>query len=213
MNGTHRTLSLFAALLATATLAVAGFDSLLNNSPFIPPANNAPTAASETLELRGFVVENGRPSLNIFDTSTKKATWVSIDEPGLPYIVRSFDPSNDTATIEINRRSVALPLKRASVQLAAAMPVAAAAPPPVGINLVATPGQQPAAGGTPVAINPSTGAAPDQARLQAIADEIRRRRAMRAQNQGQPPTPGADNANAGNPGRRGGNPAMNQQRN
>lgn len=215
----NRLFRLFAIpLLAGDLLAAAsgaGFDNLLNNSPFQPPPNNnAPAAAApETLELRGIVMENGRASLNIYDTTTKKAEWVSVDEPGHAFVVRSFDSNSDTATIEVNRRTLSLSLKRATVQLATAAPIAPV-PVPVG-GAPAVPGQPPGvAAPVNTVINPSTGASPDQSRLQAIADEIRRRRALRAQssNQGTPATPDLS-ANNQTANRRLGNSSQFQQRN
>lgn len=217
MNRLRRLLSLSAAAAVVAASGQgANLDSLLNNSPFNQPAGNAANVASEALELRGVVIEDGRASLNIYDTATKKAAWVTVDEPGHAFLVRSFDAANDTATIEVNRRTVSLPLKRATVQLAAAAPVAPP-PAPVGVNLAAgtaVAGQPAGAPAANAAVN-AAGAAPDQARLQAIADEIRRRRAMRAQNQGQPqPQTSAMPEGTSIPGRRPNNNAgQNQRRN
>lgn len=202
MNYSRRLLACL-AVGAAASGQAASFDSLLNNSPFNAPAAAA-AAASESLELRGVIIEeDGRASLNIYDTATKKATWVHVDEPGHSYLVRGFDSANDTATLEVNRRTVSLALKRANVQLAAAAPVAPP-PAPVGVNLPAgttAAGQPLPAPGANPAVAGAAGA-PDQARLQAIADEIRRRRAMRAQNQGQQPAGSAMPEGTFIPGRR-----------
>lgn len=172
-----------AAFAVVAAAGAADLDSLVSRSPFSPAqANPGPAAATDGLELRGIVVEDGKASFNIYDPNTKSATWVAIEEAGHPFVVRSFDAAKDTATVDWNHKSISLPLKQSKVQLAAASPVAVA---PTGPTPVAGPGQNVRGnrGGGPVVLFGGANGAPDQQRMQAIAEEIRRRRALRAQAQ------------------------------
>jgi hypothetical protein len=175
--------------LACLVSAVAGaaravdLQTLVDRSPFSPPGQgndaSSATEAPPTLEFRGMVTDADGTAYSIYDTSTNKGRWVRADDANSPVQVKSFDPVNNTLEVEQNGRPLKLALKRATIQ--AGQPVAAAIP-----NAPTPAGGNPAA---PGAVRRPDSAA-DARRLEAVAAEVRRRRALRnaANNrQGQPP--------------------------
>lgn len=90
--------------------------------------------------------------------------WVGMQEPGNPVLVRDYDEAAGAVVVEYQGRTLTVPLKQVRI---AAMPAVApgiAGPPPAQATAQAS--------ATP----------PDEAvRLAQIAEEIRRRRAVRAQ--------------------------------
>ena len=127
------------------------------------------------------VTDTAGTSYSIFDTTTNKGRWIRADDTNSPVQVKGFDAANNTLEVEQNGRPVKLPLKRAVIQ--AGQPVSAMIPPTPAI---------PSPGGPP---NPGAvgqnkpDAANDARRLEAVAAEVRRRRALRnasGNRQGQP---------------------------
>lgn len=167
--------------LAAARGLAADLGGLATNSPFAPVASaQAAANTAQPLEYRGFYVqESGKPRFNLYDPATQKSTWVEQDETGQPITIRSYDASNDTVVVDWKGKNLSLTLKKAKVQLAAAKPPdtiqqAQGAAGQVG------PGQaQPADGNFPAVRGPD--GRPDPQRMQAVLDEIRRRRSMRMQ--------------------------------
>lgn len=149
-------------------------ETLLSNSPFFLSAAPKAVLVNEAqLEFRGVLFDGGEYFFSVYDSSNRTSTWVGLNEPGLPITVQSYDANQGTITVLQKGRLINLPLKQAKVATLAqggpAHPDAAATP--------ATPANVVAAG-------------PDEAaRLSAVADEIRRRRSVRAQAQPQPQTP------------------------
>ncbi len=85
--------------------AAGAFDSLRDNSPFLPPrrSDEAParnTAAAEeseiarNLEFRGMIQHSGTWEFSIYDKTKKSSRWMQVNEyhPSLPYSVVDFDP-------------------------------------------------------------------------------------------------------------------------
>lgn len=168
-------------VVSTAAAAV-DLQTLIDRSPFAPPGQAAETAAPAeqgTLEFRGVVTDDQGTAYSIFDASTNKGRWVRADDETGPVKVRGYDPANGMLEVEQNGRPVKLTLKRATIQ--AGQPVAAMGNVPAPSN--------PASGPAQVQRNGNGNA--DARRLEAVAAEVRRRRALRNASrnapQGQPP--------------------------
>lgn len=138
----------------------APLDSLVQNSPFAP-GPPAP-AANNPLEFRGVFADGGEFFFSIHDPVARTSRWVVLDEPGLPYTVRSYDAAKQAVVADFQGRSLVLVLKKAPV-------VAASAPLPA----------VPAASVPAPDIAPTASPPEEAARLAAIAAEIRRRRELR----------------------------------
>lgn len=112
---------------------------------------------------------------SIYDSSNRMSAWSRLNEPGHGFVVRSHDPARDTVTVDHQGRTLTLALRTAKV---AAAPVYQ--PQPAMANQTGPQNQgvpQPIGG--PVVLNPSP--ADEQARLEAIAAEVNRRRMIRQQ--------------------------------
>lgn len=164
---------LLSGVTASAQLRPGLLESLVQDSPFRPGQGGVSAAegGSGPFEFRGVVAERDGYLFSVFDPGRREAGWIRLGEPAGAFVARHYDPAADTLTIEHNGRAQTLTLRRAPVQPLAAMPTAQASPPP----LPTTGAAQPPAGG----IAPSTTNAQEAQRLQNIADEIRRRRALR----------------------------------
>ncbi len=160
-------LSLLVLALLAPRASAADLQTLIARSPFAPaggPQLNLGDAPAEqsTLEFRGLVIDESGPSYSVFDASQNRGFWIREGGDG-PLRVRSYNAQESLLEVEQNGRATKLQLKRASVQNGAApapRPVAAVQP----------------AGGQPGAVGPSN---PDGRRLEAVAAEVRRRRALR----------------------------------
>jgi hypothetical protein len=154
-------------------------------------------AAAAALEFRGFVEVGGGKQFRLFDPAKKQGAWVRLNErsPEFEAVVRQHNEDEESVSVEHQGRTVTLAMRRAKIVADVAAP---AAPPPG----VAPAG--PAISVTPavtqtVMVNPSP--ADEQRRLEAVAAEVNRRRALREQamrqSAGQPVSPQALEASAG----------------
>ncbi len=138
-------------------------------SPFMPPASATPTNAATPdapLELRGIMADGGDYMFSLYDSAKKSSTWARLNESGREFVIKAHDVARDMVTVEQNGRTLTLALKAAKIASApATVPRAAGANP------------QPIGG--PVVLNPTP--ADEQRRLEAVAAEVRRRRALREQ--------------------------------
>lgn len=178
-------------LLLAAAAGAQDLQGLLDNSPFGKARTNA-AGAAETggqLEFRGVAEENGVLWFSLYDTATKRSTWVRRDAAGTGPAIRAYDPATPAVTIEYQSKTLTLPLRRA--------PQIAVAPQPQQGGSGPVPGNPVVIGGAV-----SGGPAPmDAARIQQIQEEIRRRRALRQQaiQPNAPPTPTGQPVPGGNP--------------
>lgn len=112
-------------LLGVVTLAqpVRARSNLLENSPFLPP-NAAAGGVQEVapLELRSILKVGGNYEFSLYDTARKQSTWAGLNEPGHDFLVKGFDPANDTVTIEQRSRTYTLALKEAKITLLSVAP-------------------------------------------------------------------------------------------
>ncbi len=155
------------ALPAFAQPVAPSLQNLITNSPF---AASGPTYASAAvnapLEFRGTFVASGERFFSILDTATRRAEWVGLNEAGQLFTVKRYDAANEAISVEFQGRSLELKLHSARV---ASLPVSA--PPPVVNNAQSA--------GRPAAVGAPTGT--EAQRLAQVAEEIRRRRALRQQ--------------------------------
>jgi hypothetical protein len=169
--------------------AAPDFNSLLNNSPFTPVGAGAAAGGDKSVEFRGSYTDPGLGAtfFSIYDPATQRAAWVGLNETGHPFVVRGYNPANDTLTVEVSGHNLNLTLKHAQVQLAATPKPA----PPTG-----QPNGQPGDAnqrGRWMANMTGPEGRPDPQRMQAFIEEMRRRRGARMQN-ANPDTPGAPGA-------------------
>lgn len=108
----------------------ADWQSLLGNSPFGQTA--APAAATEEVEFRGVVQEEGVYLVNLYNPATKASQWIPVSgkAPGLE--VKSYDAGSDKVQVISAGRPLTLPLKQARVTLVAASAAPANANPAEG---------------------------------------------------------------------------------
>lgn len=166
-----------AAALACVCVATAGTESLVNNSPFLPQSAVTPVAGSGALdrfELRGVASFGGVATFSIYDTTNNRGYWIPLNSSDAGVRVASYDPATEAVVVEGEGGSRRLFLKEAQIQTMmppAPVPVAAAGP--QGMPLPAIAG----------AVTTEQEMAE---RRQRIIEELRRRRALRQQAQGQP---------------------------
>jgi hypothetical protein len=150
---------------AAVVLAAPLRADLAEASPFLPGNADVTAAAAGPagpLELRGVMSTPDGLAYCIYESAKKKDVWVGVNETGHDFVVKSADSSSDSVSVQYQGRSVKLTLRTAKV--ASAGPAAAA---PVGApNAV-----------NQVALNPSP--ADEQRRLDAVAQEVRRRKQER----------------------------------
>jgi hypothetical protein len=157
-------------------LFATGRAQLATKSPFMPPqtaATNAPTVGAP-LEYRGFMETGDGIQYRIFDTAAKMGAWVKLNERNadLDLIAKQYDGGQQTLTIEHKGRTLTLEERKGKVVSSGAA-LQPAPPPPVA------PSNVPAAVTQAVVLNPTP--ADEQRRLEAVASEVARRRALREQ--------------------------------
>lgn len=143
-------------------------NSLLDNSPFGSAVSGvAQVKAENPVEFRGVFAQGGEYFFNVYLAAQSRAEWLGLDETfGESLKVKHYDAINQQLTIELDGKSLTL-------ALASAKRPAATAP-------AATNRALPAAKGPDTSAEPAPSVS-DQERLNKIADEIRRRRALRQQ--------------------------------
>ncbi len=171
------------ALSLTTGMAGSRFDSLIANSPIGSAKTAQPAdAGNQPVEFRGVLEENGQLLFSVFDTATKRSRWIPLNDSNGEVVVKSYNAETNTIALEQNGRALSLILK-SGPRIVQNIP-----PPPMSSNM------QAGVNGLPGQIMPNgVGKGPEQQRLQQIAEEIRRRRALRQQ----PPQMPASNAPGG----------------
>jgi hypothetical protein len=178
----HRTLGVLAKMAVFAAFAWAGTlrADLAPASPFLPAGAAAAAAAkggpSGPIELRGVMASSDGASYCIYDTAKKKNFWVGLNESGHDFVVKSADPDGESVMVDYQGRSMHLEFHTSKVESSG--PATAVTAGPRG-----GPASNPLS--TSVVVNPTP--ADEQRRLDAVAQEVRRRRmerqkALEAQN-------------------------------
>lgn len=164
-------------LVAAGCLAARALADLAASSPFLPKGSSgavAGAAASGPLELRGVMASTAGSSYCIYDVAKKRDFWVGLNEPGLDFTVKSADPEGNSVTVDYQGRLLKLDFHSSKVASSGSG------------SSSSTPAAAPV--GPPVVLNPTP--ADEQKRLDAVAQEVRRRRLEReraAAQGGQPP--------------------------
>jgi hypothetical protein len=160
--------------LCAAALALRAGAEGNDASPFLPvsgpgaAAGQAPDGTS--YELRGIMSAGNGLRFCIFDPVKKTSAWVALNESGNAFVVTAADPAHDAVTLEAGGQRLTITLREAKV-VSLTNNMQAAPPPGMPIGRVV--------------LRPTP--EDEQRRLQAIAEEVRRRREMRERAQpGQP---------------------------
>ena len=138
----------------------------------MPAQAAATTAVTEgaALELRGVMDTGSGMLFGIFDPAKKVSVWSKLNEKDHDFVVKSYDAANETVTVQHGGRTLNLAMRASKV----ASSGQATAPPPMS-----APAAMPSAVTQSVVLNPTP--ADEQRRLEAVAAEVRRRRALREQ--------------------------------
>ena len=169
--------------LAVVALGAANSASaqLAAKSPFMPPqaAAAGPTAGAP-LEYRGYIETSEGTQYRLYDPAKKVGIWVKLNEknPDFDVLAKQHDGGQKTLTIEHQGKTLTLAEREAKVVSAGAVPA------PMPVNLAAPVAAPAAANVAPavtqsVVLNPTP--ADEQRRLDAVAAEVARRRALREQ--------------------------------
>ena len=158
-----------------------GLDALVANSPFgqVRGGPGGGDAANQPLEFRGILEEGNSCVFSIYDTASHHSSWVGLNVSSDDFVVKEYDAAHQTLSVNQNGRILTLALKSAP-KVAQANPIVRPGPMPM-------PNQNPGMNNGPM-LQPGAGG-PDAQRLQQIAQEIERRRALRRQASGAPPVP------------------------
>ena len=169
MGTFHQIRASFAIVSASAALGWGGSlrADLAQSSPFLPlslTAAGGPAGPAGPVELRGIMSNSDGTAYCIYDTAKKTSAWVKLNEAGNDFVVRSADPAGDSVTVDFRGQSLKLVLRTAKVASAGAGGAGAAPAPPNTDS-------------SAVVLNPSP--VDEQRRLDAVAQEVRRRRLER----------------------------------
>lgn len=161
-----------------ASAATVSLEGLVSNSPFMLPQGEAPAApvATEnaTVEFRGLIETNEGTLFGLFDRTKNQGEWVTQNQGDAEFKVSAYDADSSTVTVQYQGQTLTLPLSTTKIADAPPQPL------PVVNNNNRT--------------SPNRGIArpaEDRRRLEAVAAEVRRRRALRqssgaaSQSQGQ----------------------------
>jgi len=157
---------------ASACSAAVSLDGLASESPFMlkQEAAAAPVVTENAaVEFRGMITMKDGVYFGLFDRTKNTSAWVKQDDKGGDFVVRSFDAGSDMVSVTYLGQSYNLTLSTSKIGTAvpSAVPVANAQPAITGGNRV-------------TAVPASTGPkVVDQQRLESVAAEVRRRRALR----------------------------------
>ena len=167
---TRSTLSFFfgLCLVSVGARAAVSLDGLASESPFMPKAEEEVAAPVVTenaaVEFRGIISTKEGVFFGLYDRTRNLASWVKQDEKGADFNVRSYDAASDLVTVDYQGQKYTLPLSMSKVSTAVSTPVPVVNMQPTGGNrVVAVPGVR----------------VDDQRRLESVAAEVRRRRALR----------------------------------
>jgi len=106
-----------------AVLPLHAGSNLLENSPFLPGTGSAGAAQQAApLELRSILKEGGEFEFSLYDAAKKQSTWARLNEPGLDFAVKAYDPDKEIVTIEHKGRTYRLTLKESKIALMTATP-------------------------------------------------------------------------------------------
>lgn len=179
-----RTLPLFRwmAAAALAGLATGVHADLIKVSPFLPP-QNATSAVNQNSEIKymGWVDTQQGTLFRVYDPAKKAGSFLKLGEKdtNLDVVVKQHDNDRDTLTVEHGGQTLTLADNDTKVSSSGSLPQMVPGP---AITPGPMPNVSPAVTNT-VVLNPTP--ADEQKRLEAVAAEVARRRALREQAQQQ----------------------------
>ena len=163
--------------LAALALAAPGRAQLASKSPFMPPqgATNAPTS-SAPLQFAGYMDTRDGRIFRIHDPAKKASTWIKLNEkhPDFDVLVKQHDDSQNTLVVEHQGKTLTLAQRQPKIVSGGSAGQALPPPPPSPVASNVPPAVTQA-----VVLNPTP--ADEQRRLEAVAAEVARRRALREQ--------------------------------
>lgn len=166
-------LSLGFCLFAGAASAAVSLDGLATDSPFVLKKDDASAAPvvteNATVEFRGMIATKEGVLFGFFDRTKNTSAWVKQNDKNSEFNVRSFDATVDTVSLDYQGQKFTLPLSTAKIATAVAAPVQIVNNAQPGMpqpNVTAQPANR-------------VQTAQDQQRLESVAAEVRRRRALR----------------------------------
>jgi hypothetical protein len=164
----------FLMAFALAAAAVPLPAQLASSSPFLPAAAAGAPVATEgaAIELRGVMETGDGLSFCIFDPARKVSVWSRVNEKDHDFLVKAYDPASETLTVEHGGRTLRLVMR--TVKVASSGQAVAPLPLPA-------PGMPPAQNAVTQSVVLQPTPADEQRRLDAVAAEVRRRRALREQ--------------------------------
>jgi hypothetical protein len=169
--------------LVRTALALGGMAAmhaqLVSNSPFMAPQASGPNPTQGApLEWRGYLSTPEGTQYIVFDPARKMRAFLKINErdSNLDVVVKQFDADNNILTIEYQGKTLTLEERKAKIVSSGS---AAAMPQPMPVQPNA-PQVMPAVTQS-VVVNPTP--QEEQKRLEAVAAEVARRRALREQAQ------------------------------
>ena len=168
-----RSLAWTALLWGGLTVAQA---QLVSNSPFMAPQAGGPgPTQGAPLEWRGYISTPEGTQYIVYDPARKLRSFLKLNErdSSLDVVVKQFDSDNNMLTIEYQGKTLTLEERKAKIVSSGN---AAAMPPPQPMPV--QPQVMPAVTQS-VVVNPTP--AEEQKRLEAVAAEVARRRALREQ--------------------------------
>ncbi len=177
----------YLALAGLARLAAVESAAQPSPSPFLPHSvavANAPTAGAP-LEFRGLMETSEGMRFRLYDPARKVGVWVKLNErdPTLDVVAKQFVSEGESLVVEHQGRTLTL-AQRVSKVVSSGSAAQNMAPPPPQMSNV------PQAVTQAVVVNPTP--ADEARRLEAVASEVARRRALREQASQQvnpPPVP------------------------
>ncbi len=147
---------------------------LAANSPFLPPASAGASApvTGGSIEYLGYMETSQGRLFRLYDPARKSRVWARLNERNaeLGVLVKKHDADKGTLTIEHQGKELSLEEPKAKVASGGAPPPMPA--PPVASTVAAAVTQA-------VVLNPTP--ADEARRLDAVAAEVQRRRALRDQ--------------------------------
>lgn len=145
-------------------------------SPFLPPhtANAPGPASSAPLQFAGYMKTNEGVQYRLYAPAKKVSFWVKLNERNADFdvLAKQHDDGQQTLTIEYQGKTLTLAERQSKVVSSGS----AAMPPPVAMPVQTN---VPPAVTQAVVLNPTP--ADEQRRLDAVAAEVARRRALREQ--------------------------------
>lgn len=170
------TIGRLVVVIASSVAASQAAAELIKVSPFLPPqsAVAAPTQ-NAPLEYRGSMEVDNVEQYRIVDPSRKVGTWLKVGErdDNLNLVLKQHDADRETVVVEQGGQTMTLAMKAAKVVSAGHVP-----------QMVAPAVPQPAPNVSPAVLQtvvPNPTPADESRRLEAVAAEVARRRALREQ--------------------------------